>query len=137
MRDTELFPCRARGAALAVCGLWLFAAGAIAAALLLSFWAWAGFLLPWGAAVAAFLRLRFGGLTVAERDGRLTVTRGTLFPTETTLPARGAVMVSRISTPLMRRCGGCILLLRVAGQWLVLPGMPDACGDAIAQMGGR
>lgn len=137
MRNSELFPCRAQGGGLAVMGLWLFLAGGLAAGFLLPFWGWAVFLGVWALAVAALLWLGFGRLTVSLEGERLTVTRGTLFPVEHTLPTRGLMLVSRVSTPLLRRSGCCVLLLRVPGQWLVLPALPTACGEALARMTGR
>ena len=117
----------------AVVCLWALAPGAAAAPFI--FWQSTGA----GLVVAAFwLGLCLGWLPArcASCEGSVTLGEvrlscGLLFKTSRRLPTRWVSASARFSTPLLRLCRCCVLVLSTSGALVVLPGISDADADGL------
>lgn len=120
-------------------GLWAVSAwpvllGWLLGALLLVPRLRAPFALLWAAVVCIAMRLAFGGLTLTWAGGRFTLRRGTLFPVEYAFPERWVVQSGCLSTPLLRRMGCCVVVMRVPGRWFLLPALPAADYERLSRL---
>ena len=97
----------------------------------------AGAVLAWAGASAGLVWLGFGSLTLSQAAGCFTLRRGTFFPLEYIFADHWVVEVACLSTPLLRRLGCCVILLRVPGRWYLLPAMPMACWAQLSRVAGR
>lgn len=120
----------------AVLLVWAALPGAAAA----PFFFWQGpgagalFCAAW-AALMACLWMRAASLTaVLEPAGCLTVSAGVAFRTRRTLAPGSVTGVGQLSTPLLRRAGCCLLVLRTQGGLLFLPALPAAAAQGLCAL---
>ena len=117
----------------AVVCLWALAPGAAAAPFI--FWQsigaglvftafWLGLCLGWLPARCASFE---GSVTLGE----VRLSCGLLFKTSRRLPTRWVSASVRFSTPLLRLCRCCVLVLATSGALVVLPGISDASADGL------
>ena len=117
----------------AVVCLWALAPGAAAAPFI--FWQsigaglvfaafWLGLCLGWLPARCASFE---GSVTLGE----VRLSCGLLFKTSRRLPTRWVSASVRFSTPLLRLCRCCVLVLATSGALVVLPGLSDADADGL------
>lgn len=117
----------------AVVCLWALALGAAAAPFI--FWQsigaglvfaafWLGLCLGW---LPAHCESFEGSVTLGE----VRMSSGLLFKTSRRLPTRWVSASARFSTPLLRLCRCCVLVLATSGALVVLPGISDADADGL------
>ena len=70
---------------------------------------------------------RVGSVTLGE----VRMSSGLLFKTSRRIPTRWVSASARFSTPLLRRCRCCVLVLSTSGTLAVLPGISDADADSL------
>lgn len=113
--------------------LWALAAGAAVCPFL--FWqsAVAGWLFAalWLCLCLLWLPARCASVQGSVTLGEVRLNHGVWFKTSRRLPTHWVSAAARFTTPLLRRCGCCVLVLSSSGTLLVLPGLTDADADAI------
>ena len=108
--------------------LWFVALGALAA----PFAVWQGlfpgavFSAAWLAVFLLWLPARLARLEGSITLGELRVSGGIWFKSSRRIPTRFVSAAGRFSTPLLRRCGCCVLILSTSGAVVMLPGIADA-----------
>lgn len=137
MSKNTTFPYSPVRGGLWVVTVWLALPGFLAAALLPAGLWRAGAVLAWAGASAGLVWLGFGSLTLSQAAGCFALRRGTFFPLEYIFADHWVVEVACLSTPLLRRLGCCVILLRVPGRWYLLPAMPTACWAQLSRVAGR
>lgn len=97
------------------------------------------FLLGWCGAAFLICQVRLGSLQGRLHAGELRVRRGVLFCTEQRMPTRFVSGVTRIDTPLLRRAGASLVILRSPAGTVLLPALeaPLARRLEAALAGGR
>ena len=85
---------------------------------------WLGLCLGWLPARCASFE---GSVTLGE----VRLSCGLLFKTSRRLPTRWVSASARFSTPLLRLCRCCVLVLATSGALVVLPGISDADADGL------
>lgn len=117
----------------AVVCLWALIPGAVAAPFI--FWQsvgagivfaafWLGFCFGW---LPARLQSFEGSVTLGE----VRMSSGLLFKVSRRVPTRWVSAAGRFSTPLLRLCRCCVLVLATSGALLVLPGLSDEDADRV------
>lgn len=108
--------------------LWFVALGALAAPF--AFWQGlfpgAVFSAAWLAVFLLWLPARLARLEGSITLGELRVSGGIWFKSSRRIPTRFVSAAGSFSTPLLRRCGCCVLILSTSGAVVMLPGIADA-----------
>ena len=108
--------------------LWFVALGALAAPF--AFWQGlspgAVFSAAWLAVFLLWLPARLARLEGSITLGELRVSGGIWFKSSRRIPTRFVSAAGCFSTPLLRRCGCCVLILSTSGAVVMLPGIADA-----------
>ena len=114
----------------AVVCLWALALGAAAAPFI--FWQSIGaglvFAAFWLGLCLGWLPARCESFEGSVTLGEVRMSSGLLFKTSRRLPTRWVSASARFSTPLLRMCRCCVLVLATSGALVVLPGISDAFG---------
>lgn len=121
------------GRGVAVVCLWFALLGALLAPFV--FWqsaaAGLAFLVLWLAVFFFWLPLRCKSVEGSVSLGEVRLNSGVWFKTSRRAPTRWVSAVGRFSTPLLRRCHCCVLVLSTSGTVMVLPGIADADADRL------
>ena len=117
----------------AVVSLWALVPGAAAAPFI--FWQSAGaglaFAALWLALCLGWLPARCQSVEGSVTLGEFRMSGGILFKTSRRIPTRWVSAAARFSTPLLRRCRCCVLVLATSGALVVLPGLSDRDADGL------
>ena len=117
----------------AVVCLWALAPGAAAAPFI--FWQSTGaglvFAAFWLGLCLGWLPARCASFEGSVTLGEVRLSCGLLFKTSRRLPTRWVSASARFSTPLLRLCRCCVLVLATSGSLVVLPGISDASADGL------
>lgn len=117
----------------AVVCLWALIPGAVAAPFI--FWQSIGaglvFAALWLGLCLGWLPARCESFEGSVTLGEVRVSSGLLFKTSRRFPTRWVSATARFSTPLLRLCGCCVLVLSTSGALVVLPGVSDADADGL------
>ncbi|WP_419503274.1 hypothetical protein [Candidatus Allofournierella excrementavium] len=117
----------------AVVCLWALAPGAAAAPFI--FWQSIGaglvFAAFWLGLCLGWLPARCESFEGSVTLGEVRMSSGLLFKTSRRLPTRWVSASARFSTPLLRLCRCCVLVLATSGALVVLPGLSDADADGL------
>lgn len=117
----------------AVVCLWALVPGAAAAPFI--FWQSVGaglvFAALWLGLCLGWLPARCESFEGSVTLGEVRVSSGLLFKSSRRIPTRWVSATARISTPLLRLCGCCVLVLSTSGTLLVLPGISNADADSL------
>ena len=127
---------RLKPAGVRVVCLWALAPGAALAPFL--FWqsALAGglFCAFWLAVCLWALPCRLSSLCGTANLGEVRVSAGVLFKSSRRLLTHRVGAMNRLTTPLLRLCGCCVLVLVTSGALVVLPGLADEDADRLAAL---
>jgi len=117
----------------AVVCLWALVPGAAAAPFI--FWQSIGaglvFAALWLGMCLGWLPARCESFEGSVTLGEVQMSSGLLFKTSRRIPTRWVSASARFSTPLLRRCRCCVLVLSTSGTLAVLPGISDADADSL------
>lgn len=117
----------------AVVCLWALVPGAAAAPFV--FWQSVGaglvFAAFWLGLCLGWLPARCESFEGSVTLGEVRVSSGLLFKSSRRVPTRWVSATARFSTPLLRLCGCCVLVLSTSGSLLVLPGLSDQDADRV------
>lgn len=117
----------------AVICLWFVALGALAAPF--AFWQGVGpgvfFSAAWLAVFLLWLPARCRSFEGSVTLGEVRVSGGIWFKSSRRIPTRWVSAAGRFSTPLLRLCRCCVLVLCTSGAVLVLPGISDEDADRL------
>lgn len=92
------------------------------------------FCLFWLAACLWALPRRLFSLSGTANLGEVRITAGVLFKSSRRLLTHRVSAVSRLTTPLLRLCGCCVLVLVTSGALVVLPGLANEDADRLAAL---
>ena len=117
----------------AVVCLWALVPGAAAAPFI--FWQSIGaglvFAALWLGMCLGWLPARCESFEGSVTLGEVRMSSGLLFKTSRRIPTRWVSASGRFSTPLLRLCRCCVLVLSTSGTLAVLPGISDADADSL------